>query len=73
VRDIEALAAKITTLEQTSITSSHEGRFDSPAQLMMRINAVQTLVDQIEIEIDKLEMRVSAIEHVGFRLRTNGQ
>ena len=73
VRVIEALESKVAALEETSVPSSHEGGVDSPAQLMKRINAVQALVDQIEIEIDKLEMRVSAIEHVGFRLRTSGQ
>ena len=37
-----------------------------------RINAVQNLVDRIEIEVDNLEMRVSVIEHMGFRFRTGG-
>ena len=73
VRVIDALEAKVTAIEETSVSVSHEGGVDSPTQLMKRINAVQALVDQIEIEIDKLEMRVSAIEHVGFRLRTSGQ
>lgn len=41
-------------------------------EISSRINAVQNLVDRIEIEVDNLEMRVSAIEHMGFRLRTGG-
>ena len=41
--------------------------------ILSRINAVQDLVDRIEIEGDNLEMRVSSVEHVGFRLRTSGR
>jgi hypothetical protein len=72
-RIIRAMDAKVKALEETPISRSHDGSNDSLAKIMKRINAVQALVDQIEIEIDKLEMRVSAIEHVRFRLRTSGQ
>jgi hypothetical protein len=73
VRDIEALEERIAALEETSDSQSLDTGNESPTRIMKRLNAVQALVDQIEIEIDKLEMRVSAIEHVGFRLRTSGQ
>jgi predicted nucleic acid-binding Zn-ribbon protein len=79
-REIRALEKKVESLEEMSgrpsdldnhMRANSDGA-DSLSQTMKRINAVQNLVDQIEIEIDKLEMRVSAIEHMGFRLRTNG-
>ena len=75
-REIRALEKKLETLEEISMQSSADSNSDvssSPAQILKRINTVQNLIDQIEIEIDKLEMRVSAIEHMGFRLRTGGQ
>lgn len=74
-REIHALEKKIESLEQISKMSSRidPDTPDSPSQILKRINAVQNLIDQIEIEIDKLEMRVSAIEHIGFRLKTGGQ
>lgn len=80
-REIRALEKKIKSLEAISgrpsdldnrVSANSDGP-DSLSQIMKRINAVQNLVDQIEIEIDKLEMRVSAIEHMGFKLRTSGQ
>ena len=75
-KEIRALAKKVESLEEISsrpIDLDNSEESDSLSQIMKRINAVQNLVDQIEIEIDKLEMRVSAIEHMGFRLRTSGQ
>ena len=75
-REIRALEEKLETLEEISMQSSSGSNSDgshSPVQILQRINTVQNLIDQIEIEIDKLEMRVSAIEHMGFRLRTGGQ
>jgi DNA-directed RNA polymerase sigma subunit (sigma70/sigma32) len=75
-KEIRALAKKVESLEEISsrpIDLDNSEESDSLSQIMKRINAVQNLVDQIEIEIDKLEMRVSAIEHMGFRLRTRGQ
>ena len=80
-REIRALEKKLESLEKISIQSSdlesHAGpncdRPYPPSQILKRINTVQSLIDQIEIEIDKLEMRVSAIEHMGFRLRTGNQ
>ena len=80
-REIRALEKKIQTLEEISISPSgldnslianDKGSYSIPL-IMKQINIVQTLVDHIEIEIDKLEMRVSAIEHMGFRLRTSGR
>ena len=75
-KEIRALAKKVESLEEISsrpIDLDNSEESDSLSQIMKRINAVQNLVDQIEIEIDKLEMRVSAIEHMGFRLRISGQ
>lgn len=80
-KEIRAIAKKVESLEEIARepidldnhASTHSDEYNSLSQIMKRINAVQNLVDQIEIEIDKLEMRVSAIEHMGFRLRTSGQ
>jgi chromosome segregation ATPase len=74
-REIHTLEKKIESLEQISKLSSRldPETQDSPSQILKRITSVQNLIDQIEIEIDKLEMRISAIEHLGFRLRTGGQ
>ena len=74
-REICTLEKKLKSLEEESMQSSDlESHADSnPSQILKRINTVQNLIDQIEIEIDKLEMRVSAIEHMGFRLRTGSQ
>jgi DNA-directed RNA polymerase sigma subunit (sigma70/sigma32) len=80
-KEIRALARKVESLEEKSSrpidldnqVSANSDESNSLSLIMKRINAVQNLVDQIEIEIDKLEMRVSAIEHMGFRLRTDGQ
>ena len=75
-KEIRALAKKVESLEEISsrpIDLDNSEESDSLSQIMKRINAVQNLVDQIEIEIDKLETRVSAIEHMGFRLRISGQ
>ena len=76
---LRALESKLEDLEEISRQSSHlEGQPnaegpESLSLILKRINSVQNLIDQIEIEVDKLEMRVSAIEHMGFRLRTGGQ
>ena len=80
-KEIRALARKVESLEEKSSrpidldnqVSANSDESNSISLIMKRINAIQNLVDQIEIEIDKLEMRVSAIEHMGFRLRTDGQ
>ena len=74
-REIRTLEKKLKSLEEESMQSSDlESHADSnPSQILKRINTVQNLIDEIEIEIDKLEMRVSAIEHMGFRLRTGSQ
>jgi predicted nucleic acid-binding Zn-ribbon protein len=71
LQGIEALFGKTDDFD--SILAEHSSDPESLSQILKRINAVQDLVDQIEIEIDKLEMRVSAIEHMGFRLRAGGQ
>ena len=68
-KEIRELAKKVESLEEISGGPIDQVRSDSDgsnslSQIMKRINAVQNLVDQIEIEIDKLEMRVSAIEHI---------
>lgn len=78
--ELRSLIKKIEELEEIYHQASElHGNLDegsvghwSPSEILKRINAIQSLVDQIEIEIDKLEMRVSAIEHTGFRLRTEG-
>lgn len=67
---LEDLSNNVANLDHRLSESSSDT--ESIPQILKRINAVQNLVDQIEIEIDKLEMRVSAIEHMGFRLRTGG-
>ncbi|MFW9793711.1 MAG: hypothetical protein ACFFEE_05395 [Candidatus Thorarchaeota archaeon] len=67
---LETLSSRISSLEN-QITESSEGvNFQD---ITTRLNAVQNLVDRIEIEVDNLEMRVSAIEHMGFRLRTSSR
>ena len=76
-REIRELVKKIESLEEISGSSIDQMSTDSDgpdslSQIMKQINAVQNLVDQLEIEIDKLEMRVSAIEHMDFRHRTSG-
>jgi hypothetical protein len=73
-KEIRSLETKLNALEELSNESTTDGPISPEllSQIMKRINAVQNLVDQIEIEIDKLEMRVSAIEHMGFRFRTGG-
>lgn len=75
-QEIRKLERKIQNLERianngSNITALNDSEHVS--QILVRINAIQNLVDQVEIEIDKLEMRVSAIEHMGFRFRTSGQ
>ena len=65
-----ALKKRIDSLERILETNTETP--ESLSQILKRLNAIQSLVDQIEIEIDKLEMRVSAIEHMGFRLKTGG-
>jgi len=79
--ELRSLIKKIEGLEKIRLQASeHKSHLDedtgghwSPSEILKRINAIQSLVDQLEIEIDKLEMRVSAIEHMGFRLRTERQ
>lgn len=76
--ELRSLVNKIESLEKIYLQASelqsdlneHSVGHWSPSEILKRINAIQSLVDQIEIEIDKLEMRVSAIEHMGFRLKT---
>jgi UDP-N-acetylenolpyruvoylglucosamine reductase len=71
-REIHSLEKKLAALEGLSSSTSIPGSVGPElySEILKRINNVQNLVDQIEIEIDKLEMRVSAIEQMGFRLRT---
>ncbi|MFW9832537.1 MAG: hypothetical protein ACFFEK_00945 [Candidatus Thorarchaeota archaeon] len=71
--EISELEKRVEILESISAPATHDFTNDTLSSILKRMNAVQSLVDQIEIEIDKLEMRVSAIEHVDFRLRTSGQ
>ncbi|MHA3963582.1 MAG: hypothetical protein AM325_008570 [Candidatus Thorarchaeota archaeon SMTZ1-45] len=72
--ELLTLKKKIECLEE--IFDEHQikdsGMHDTASQILKRINNIQNLVDQIEIEIDNLEMRISAIEHMSFRLRTDG-
>jgi DNA-binding transcriptional regulator WhiA len=75
-QEIRKLEKKIQNLERIANSGSNITVLNDServSQILMRINAIQNLVDQVEIEIDKLEMRVSAIEHMGFRFRTSGQ
>jgi prefoldin subunit 5 len=80
-REIRAIEEKIQSLEDISIRFSDLDNFVSAnnngsntlSEIMKQINVVQSLINHLEIEIDKLEMRVSAIEHMGFRLRTSGR
>ena len=68
IRSLETIHRRASILENQIVPDS-----GLPLQdISSRINAVQNLVDRIEIEVDKLEMRVSAIEHMGFRFRTGG-
>ncbi len=69
VRALEILHRRASSLED-QITKNSGGY--SFQDVTSRINAVQNLVDRIEIEVDNLEMRVSSIEYMGFRLRTGG-
>ena len=74
-KELQTLAKRIGDLERISREVASIDRFHDPeslSQILKRINAIQALVDQIEVEIDKLEMRVSGIEHMGFRIRTGG-
>ena len=72
MKGLGELEERIADLESISKSQPPNNNIGSVAQILKRLNSVQELIDQIEIEIDKLEMRVSAIEHVGFRLRTSG-
>ncbi|MHA1942957.1 MAG: hypothetical protein ACW96M_01040 [Candidatus Thorarchaeota archaeon] len=69
VQTLETIHHRASSLEDI-IGRDSEGF--SLQDILSRINAVQNLVDRIEIEVDNLEMRVSAIEHMGFRVRTGG-
>lgn len=69
VQSLETIHRRASSLEDKIGRDS--GGFNLQ-DILSRINAVQNLVDRIEIEVDNLEMRVSAIEHMGFRLRTGG-
>lgn len=73
IKGLGELEERIADLERISKSHLPNNHIGSVAEVLKRLNSVQDLIDQIEIEIDKLEMRVSAIEHVGFRLRTSGQ
>lgn len=69
IRSLETIHRRASIIENQIAQDS--GRL--PLQdISSRINAVQNLLDRIEIEVDSLEMRVSAIEHMGFRFRTGG-
>lgn len=69
IRALETIHGRASIIENQIAQDS--GRL--PLQdISSRINAVQNLLDRIEIEVDSLEMRVSAIEHMGFRFRTGG-
>jgi hypothetical protein len=69
IRSLETIHRRASILEHQIVPDSG----GLPLQdISSRINAVQNLVDRIEIEVDNLEMRVSAIEHMGFRFRTGG-
>ncbi|MFW9768935.1 MAG: hypothetical protein ACFFF9_06365 [Candidatus Thorarchaeota archaeon] len=70
VRELEMIQQRASSLEAMIEMSSDSLDLQD---IISRINRVQDLVDNIEIEVDKLEMGVSSIEHVGFRLRTGGQ
>ncbi len=69
VRSLETLHRRASSLEDQFTKNSGGYNFQD---VTSRINAVQNLVDQIEIEVDNLEMRVSSIEYMGFRFRTGG-
>ena len=64
---LENIHHRASTLEARGV---HDSSVFSLQDILTRINAVQDLVDRIEIELDNLEMRVSSIEHMGFRIRT---
>ncbi len=66
---LENIHHRASVLEARDMHSS--GAFNLQ-DILTRINAVQDLVDRIEIELDNLEMRVSSIEHMGFRIKTGG-
>lgn len=69
VLSLETIHRRTSSLENQIAQTS--GGFNLQ-DILSRINAVQNLVDRIEIEVDNLEMRVSTIEHMGFRLKTGG-
>ncbi len=76
---IQALEKQVLSLESIHHHASslenqiaQDSRRFNLQNLLLRINAVQNLVDRIEIEVDNLEMRVSSIEHMGFRFKTGG-
>lgn len=79
-KTVRALESHIATLEKIHLRASsledkvtHDSGEINIQDVLSRVNTVQNLLDQIEIQVDNLEMRVSAIEHMGFRLRTGGQ
>ena len=80
-RELRDLERKLQSLEKISLRTSDYSNeigatFDSTnsySHILKRLNSVLNIIDQIEIEVDKMEMRVSAIEHMGFRLRTGSQ
>ncbi|MFX1483349.1 MAG: hypothetical protein ACFFCP_09190 [Promethearchaeota archaeon] len=67
VQILESITQRASILE--NILEGSSGEFSFP-EIISRLNAVQNLLDRIEVELDNLEMRVSAIEHIGFRIRT---
>jgi len=69
VLSLETIHRRASSLEHQ--IGQESGEFNLQ-EILSRISTVQNLVDSIEIEVDNLEMRVSAIEHMGFRLRTGG-
>jgi hypothetical protein len=77
VRSLASSIAALKTIHHR--TSSLEVKLNQASRLfniqevLTRVNTTQDLIDQIEIQIDNLEMRISAIEHMDFRLKTSGQ
>jgi hypothetical protein len=76
VKTLEAHILALENIQQRAFSLGDEIAHGTSSfniqDVLSRINAVQNLVDSIEIEVDNLEMRVSSIEHMGFRLKTGG-
>jgi prefoldin subunit 5 len=76
VQNLKAHVAALENIHHRASALEAKGEHGSGSfnlqDILTRINAVQDLVDRIEIELDNLEMRVSSIEHMGFRIKTGG-